>query len=89
MDELLDGISSHELTEWMAYAQLEPFGEERADIRSATNTMVLANANRDPKKKRTPYTIEDFMLFRDDAEKPEQTQAETAEKVARMMGAPM
>ena len=89
VETLLDSISSHELTEWMAYAQLEPFGEERADIRSATNTMVLANANRDPKKKRTPYTIEDFMLFRDDAEKPEQTQAETAEKVARMMGAPM
>ena len=51
--------------------------------------MVLANANRDPKKRSKPYTIEDFMFFRDEREKPEQSQAETAEKVARMMGAPM
>ena len=86
---MLDGISSHELTEWQAYAQLEPFGEERADIRMATNTMVLANANRDPKKKRTPYTIEDFMLFRDEPDKPQPSREETAEKVARMMGAPV
>lgn len=89
MGELLDTISSRELTEWQAYAQLEPFGEERADLRSATNTMVLANANRDPKKQARPYTIEDFMFFRDEAEKPELSQAEIAAKAAAAFGAPM
>lgn len=68
---------------------MEPFGEERADIRSATNTMVLANANRDPKKKRTPYTIEDFMLFKDEPDKPQPSREDAAERMARAMGAPM
>lgn len=89
MDELLDSLSSRELTEWQAYALLEPFGEERADHRMATNTMVLANANRDAKKHPRPYTIEDFMLFRDEIEKPELSQEEVANKVAAAMGAPM
>lgn len=89
MDELLASISSRELTEWMAYAELEPFGEERADFRIAQNTMVLANANRDPKKRPRPYTIEDFMPFKDEAEKPEQSQAEIAAKAAAAFGAPI
>ena len=51
--------------------------------------MVLANANRDPKKQARPYTIEDFMFFRDEAEKPELSQAEIAAKAAAAFGAPM
>ena len=50
--------------------------------------MVLANANRDPKKKRTPYTIEDFMLFRDEQPKPELTPEEIAARAAAAFGAP-
>lgn len=51
--------------------------------------MVLANANRDPKKRSKPYTIEDFMLFRDEEPKPERTPEDEAERMARAMGAPM
>jgi len=58
---LLERISSLELSEWMAYAQLEPFGEERADLRAGIVASVFANANRDPKKKGHPYQPKDFM----------------------------
>ena len=51
--------------------------------------MVLANANRDPKKKRTPYTIEDFMLFKDEPDKPQPSREDAAERMPRAMGAPM
>jgi len=44
VQDLLVRISSSELTEWMAYYQMEPFGEERADLRSAIVASVTANA---------------------------------------------
>jgi hypothetical protein len=46
----------------MAFYQLEPFGDERADYRQALTTCVIANANRDRNRKPTPFTPEDFMI---------------------------
>lgn len=54
-------ISSAEFTEWQAFYQIEPFGPEADSWRSAMLASILANVNRDPKKKREPYTIDDFM----------------------------
>lgn len=45
----------------MAYAKIEPFGEERQDLRFAMLMALLANIHRDPKKRRTAYSPEDFM----------------------------
>lgn len=61
VSELLNRTSSRELTEWMAYAGLEPWGEERADLRMAIIASTIANANRDPKKRRKPFKPEDFL----------------------------
>ena len=41
--ELLARIDSAELTEWMAYSQIEPFGEERADLRAGIVASTTAN----------------------------------------------
>lgn len=76
---MLDRMSSREFTEWMAYAALEPFGEERADLRSAQIAALIANANRDPKKKPTPFKPAEFMLFRDQ-EKEAPTSEEMRDK---------
>lgn len=46
----------------MAYYSLEPFGEERADLRMAIVASLIANANRDPKHE--AYKPEDFMPFK-------------------------
>ena len=40
---MLERIDSRELTEWMAYAQVEPFGEERADLRAGIVASTIAN----------------------------------------------
>lgn len=55
-------ISSRELTEWIAYYEsVEPFGSERADYAIAITSSVIANANRDKKKRNKPYSANEFM----------------------------
>lgn len=60
MDGLLAELSSQQLAEWLAYFQLEPWGEDRADLRTGIVASTVANANRSPKQKR-PYQPDDFM----------------------------
>ena len=54
-------VSSREFAEWIAYARLEPFGPEADDYRLAQLLALIANVNRDPKRRRTPWTPDDFM----------------------------
>lgn len=61
VEELLARTTSRELSEWMAYFSLDPFGEERADLRAGIVASTIANAQRDPKQRRQPYKPEDFM----------------------------
>lgn len=51
---------SREFSEWQAFYGIEPWGEERADLRMGIMASVIANAHRDPKKSR-PFKPRDFM----------------------------
>lgn len=57
--ELLQRIDSYELSEWMAYYSLEPFGQDRGDIGPAIVAATVANANRVPDT--PPYDLKDFL----------------------------
>lgn len=59
--EMLARMSSAELTEWAVFAELEPFGEERADLRAGIVASVIANVNRDPKKQKKAFRPQDFL----------------------------
>ena len=59
--QLMREIDSEEFSWWLAYYKVDPFGPERDDLRSAIQSQLLANINRDTKKKPTPFTIKDFM----------------------------
>jgi hypothetical protein len=83
--ELLARMPSRELTDWMVYAAVEPFGEERADYRAALVASVIANVNRDANKHPQPFPVEDFLLFRD---REPLSPDEVAAKLARVLGAP-
>lgn len=61
--ELGERMSSAELTEWMAYYSIEPFGEERADLRQAMTTSAITNMHQAQTKKPHWTKPEDFMLF--------------------------
>lgn len=76
--ELLSRISSRELTEWMALDAIEPVGDRRLDVLAAIQMALIANINRDRKKRKKPYSAEDFM--------PQWDKPETAEgNGARML----
>ena len=57
--ELLSRISSRELTEWQAYYSLDPFGEDRADLRAGIIAATTANMLR--AKGAKGYKPQDFM----------------------------
>lgn len=40
---MLDQLQPEQLDEWLAYDSIEPFGEERADLRSALAASALCN----------------------------------------------
>lgn len=67
--ELLARIDSRELSEWMAYYTLEPFGESRGDLRIAMLTSLMANVNRG--KGQRPFKVQDFMPYAEKEEKSE------------------
>ena len=66
--ELLARVDSRELSEWMAYYQLEPFGNVREDLQAGIVASTIANVNRGKNDK--AFQPSDFMPF---MEKPEQT----------------
>ncbi len=67
-------LGSDEFTEWVAYSQLEPFGELRGDYRSGVVAATLANVHR--AKDGRAFTPEDFMPF---MERPESEAAREAQ----------
>ena len=60
-------MSAEDFYECMLYDQMEPFGGPRGDLQAGVIASVIANVNRDPKKKTKPWSPVDFMLF---TEKP-------------------
>lgn len=55
-------MSWTQLAEWYEYYSLEPFGDERADLRNGILCALIANVNRDPKRGK-PSKPTDFMPF--------------------------
>jgi hypothetical protein len=66
VDDMLSRMSSHLFTEWIAYHNLEPFGDELIDIHFAELKAHVINSNRkrsqqvDPKKLRLWKALENF-----------------------------
>jgi hypothetical protein len=69
-------MSSSEFTEWMAFAELEPFGEWRADLRAGIIASTIANVNRSADS--DALTPKDFMPFERTEEEPESDELEVA-----------
>ena len=52
-------MTSRQLTEWIAYAAIEPFGEDRADYRTAHALAVIVNLLRS--KDAPPVALADLL----------------------------
>lgn len=64
-------IDSAEFTYWMAFYQIEPWGDLIADQRHGTATALLANVNRNAESRPEPYRPDDFITWRSDEAAPE------------------
>ena len=51
------------LREWMQYEHLEPFGAWRDNFHSAMIATLIANANRDPKRRPQPLKMSEFFYI--------------------------
>jgi hypothetical protein len=90
IDELQGRVSSRRFAEYWAFHQVEPIGPEREDLRMAIVASVVANVNRNPKKRPKPYVPKDFMAreFMDLVEvagDDELTEEEQAAKIDELM----
>lgn len=56
---MLSEMDSRQYAEWMAYARLEPFGEDRADLRMGIIASTIANTSRGKGQK--AYKPQDFI----------------------------
>lgn len=66
-------VSERDFRQWMAYYSLEPFGEERADLRSAIVAATIANCMGG--KKGRKYKPKDFMPFSGTTQTPKDHQS--------------
>ena len=60
LKQLYKEIDSSELSEWEAYYIIEPWGEQKADVRTGIIASTIANVNRGKNAK--AFTYNDFIL---------------------------
>lgn len=63
--QVLASMDSRELTEWMAW-EIEhgELGAARGDYHAALIASTIAEVHRNPKARRRPYGVKDFLVFR-------------------------
>ncbi len=87
---MLEHISSTKLLEWMAYYELEPFGEFQQEYRAGLVASTMANTVRDDKKRKEPFKADEFMrssyLDKPEAEE-ENSDLAVWEKIKAVFGA--
>lgn len=79
VDQLLADITERDFQRWLTYYQVEPWGEQRADLRSAIIACTIANCSGSKKR----WKPKDFMPF---AEQSTQQQASVLQALTKMMG---
>lgn len=71
VSELDNTLTSSELSYWMAFYNLKPFGADRDNIHSAIIAATIANVNRG--KNQQLFEAEDFMLKNEIEKKESET----------------
>lgn len=79
---MLRSMTLTQFEEWKVFYDLEPFDEEREDLRFASLTQAIYNVNRNPKKRSSPFTLEEVRLRFGDA-KPRQKSWQEMEAIGK------
>jgi len=79
---MLRGMTIRQLQEWRAYADLEPFDEERDDLRAASIVQAIYNVHR--RKNSPQIPLKDCVLRFGEAPQPGQAQRTPAQAVEQI-----
>jgi hypothetical protein len=55
-------MTAVQLREWMTFMDLEPFGEDREDLRFGTISQILKNVHRDTRRHPKPFELSDCVV---------------------------
>lgn len=86
---MLREMPAAQFSAWILFAEIEPFGELRDDYRMANMMQLMANMNRNVKKRPEPFTLEDFMLDWDGSRAERQRMEEVSRRQAAKTPADM
>ena len=79
VEDIEQNMSVLEFMEWELFYSIEPFGELRADLRSAHEMQQQGNIHRNSKTKKAPWRLKDFIMSfgetKGNIEKEESTEA--------------
>lgn len=62
-EEMLERMSMEEFIGWMAYSEIQPFGDEREDLRAGLLWSLTATINSDRKKHPKGIGMDKYPLF--------------------------
>lgn len=80
-------LSGQQLAEWEAFLQIEPLEGDKTEFMLAQLCSIVANVNRDSKKRPQPFEVKDFMLQLDPKPKKRMSQDELKEAVLGLASA--
>ena len=87
MDAMLAEMSAKQLREWMEFYRIDPWSEERADIRAAIVAHTVAVSSGASRKDKRPMKIEDFMPEFGAREKAKAKPVQSAKAIKAMFNA--
>lgn len=86
-DYLTARLSASQLVGWMRYAEIEPFGEFRHELRHGQVMALHSNINRDSKQRPEPFKALDFMNFVEQPPERKLTDAQIETELTKIFGA--
>jgi hypothetical protein len=84
--ELETRMESRELNEWMAYFNLEPWGQVQADYRAGVIASTIVNVNGGLKGRKPAKATDFFPLYRLRGEQSPEEQMQILKKLAEKTG---
>lgn len=85
VDELLDGVTSRELSEYMALRHIELLPNERLELLLATLIAVTVNVHQDPDRGEQVEALDFLPWLRDDDDEPEEKSADDMVAMIEML----
>ncbi len=86
-DYLLPYLTSRQLREWIAYNNIEPFGQPEQDLQSAFTRQVMAQTSMAERKNGEGFSIEEMSLNKRREETDDEPEVQSEEEMLEVFKA--